>query len=194
MVATSCGFESHHRHHVGAKSALLRRLFMPMAKKTSSARSLAPPFQIEPAALGFDLVLGRNPGALASIVLGCSTSEQSPLCSDVFLCLWQKRRHPPAPLLLLSKSNPLRWASIWFWAETWRHWHLYCCDISSPYSVRSTDFLFFSVPAEPAASWRRMRVQSAAAGRAGGTPALPLVRIQSLGPCGVSFGILRFLF
>ena len=122
-----------------------------------------------------------------------TTSEQSPLCSDVFLCLWQKRRHPPAPLFLLSKSNPLRWASIWFWAETWRHWHLYCCDISSPYSVRSTGFLFFSVPAEPAASWRRRRVQSAAVGRAGGTPALPLVRIQSLGPCGVSFGILRFL-
>ena len=71
-----------------------------------------------------------------------TTSEQSPLCSDVFLCLWQKRCHPPAPLLLLSKSNPLRWASIWFWAETWRHWHLYCCDISSPYSVRSTGFLF----------------------------------------------------
>ena len=25
-----------------------------------------------------------------------------------------KERHPPASLLLLSKSNPLRWASIWF--------------------------------------------------------------------------------
>ena len=24
-----------------------------------------------------------------------------------------KERHPHAPLLLLSKSNPLRWASIW---------------------------------------------------------------------------------
>ena len=35
------------------------------------------------------------------------SSEQSPLCSGVFLCLWQKRRHPPAALLLLSKSNPL---------------------------------------------------------------------------------------
>ena len=35
------------------------------------------------------------------------TSEQSPLCSDVFLCLRQKRRHPPAPLLLLSKPDPL---------------------------------------------------------------------------------------
>ena len=55
--------------HVGAKRTLLRRLFMPVAKKTSSARSLAPPFQIEPAPLGFDLVLGRNLEALASILL-----------------------------------------------------------------------------------------------------------------------------
>lgn len=42
--------------HVGAKSALLQCLFMPTAKKTSSARSLAPPLQIEPTSLGFDLV------------------------------------------------------------------------------------------------------------------------------------------
>ena len=42
-----------------------------------------------------------------SILTVPSTSEQSPLCSDVFLCLRQKRRHPPAPLLLLSKSQPL---------------------------------------------------------------------------------------
>ena len=42
--------------HVGAKSALLRRLFMPKAKKTSSARSLAHPFQLRPAALGSQLV------------------------------------------------------------------------------------------------------------------------------------------
>ena len=40
------------------------------------------------------------------------TSEQSPLCSDVLLFLRNKKRHPPAPLLLLSESNPLRWASI----------------------------------------------------------------------------------
>ena len=33
------------------------------------------------------------------------------------------------PLLLLSKSNPLRWASIWFWVQTWILGHLYCCDI-----------------------------------------------------------------
>ena len=53
-------------------------------------------------------VAGSNP-------VGRTTSEQSPLCSGVFLCLWQKRRHPPAPLLLLSNCDPLRWARSW-WA------------------------------------------------------------------------------
>ena len=33
MVAIPCGFESHLRHHVGAKSALLRRLFSACGKK-----------------------------------------------------------------------------------------------------------------------------------------------------------------
>ena len=41
-----------------------------------------------------------------------------------FYACGKKRRHPPASLLLLSKSNPLRWASIWFWVETQGHWHL----------------------------------------------------------------------
>ena len=30
-----------------------------------------------------------------------------------FYAYGRKRRHPHAPLLLLSKLNPLRWASIW---------------------------------------------------------------------------------
>ena len=58
-----CGFDPHYPYHVGAKSALLRRLFMPEAKKTSSARSLAPPFQLRPAALGSQLV-GRPAGGI----------------------------------------------------------------------------------------------------------------------------------
>ena len=49
--------------HVGAKSALLRRLFMHEAKKTSSASSLAPPFQLRPAALGSRLA-GRPAGRI----------------------------------------------------------------------------------------------------------------------------------
>ena len=54
---------------------------------------------------GLRFGFGCKPEAAASIVLGCSTSKQSPLCSDVFFC--QKRRYQPAPLLLLSKSQPL---------------------------------------------------------------------------------------
>ena len=71
MPRTSLGarcreFESPHSDHVGAKSALLRRLFMPAAKKPSSARSLAPPFQLRPAVLGSQLVC-RPRAACSSI-------------------------------------------------------------------------------------------------------------------------------
>lgn len=45
-------------------------------------------------------VRGSNPRRV-------TTSEQSPLCSDAFLCSCAKKRHPPAPLLLLSKSQPI---------------------------------------------------------------------------------------
>ena len=48
-----------------------------------------------------------SPERKISILTVPSTWSQSPLCDHVFLCLWQKRRHPPAPLLLLSKSQPL---------------------------------------------------------------------------------------
>ena len=37
-------------------------------------------------------------------------------CSDFFY----KSQSALTPLLLLSKSNPLRWASIWFWVQTWK--------------------------------------------------------------------------
>ena len=91
---------------------------MPAARKTSSARSLAPPFQLRPAVLGSQLA-GRPAGGYFSFLTEISVltslyrSEQSPLCSDVFLCLRQERRHPPAPLLLLSNCDPLRWARSW---------------------------------------------------------------------------------
>ena len=62
--------------------------------------------------------LTRNEQAVGSIPTTSSTSEQSPLCSDVFLCLGQKRRHPPASLLLLFNCGPLRWAHSW-WAALW---------------------------------------------------------------------------
>lgn len=48
-------------HHVGAKSALLRRFFMLTHKKASSARSLAPPLQIATAYAGLRFGFGCRP-------------------------------------------------------------------------------------------------------------------------------------
>ena len=36
------------------------------------------------------------------------------------LRLFYKSQSKLTPLLLLSKSNPLRWASIWFWVQAWK--------------------------------------------------------------------------
>ena len=35
------------------------------------------------------------------------------------------------PLLLLSKSQPLRCVVIWFLVRNERPWHLYCCDVTN---------------------------------------------------------------
>ena len=78
-----------------SKSALLRRLFMPAAKKTSSARSLAPPFKTE--AKGFGFGLDRNRGFRRFFFAKQKRTSSTPL-------------HP----FLRSKLNPLRWASILF--------------------------------------------------------------------------------
>ena len=75
-----------------------RRLFCKSHLSLILSRLLPKP---DPLALGSGFVLGADPVAYIP------SSEQSPLCSDVFLCLRQKRRHPPAPLLLLSKPDPL---------------------------------------------------------------------------------------
>ena len=37
--------------------------------------------------------------------------------APIFFC---KSQSTLTPLLLLSKSNPLRWASIWFWVQAWK--------------------------------------------------------------------------
>ena len=46
-----------------------------------------------------------------------TTSEQA---LYRLLRLFYKSQSALTPLLLLSKSNPLRWASIWFWVQTWK--------------------------------------------------------------------------
>ena len=55
--------------HVGASVISLAPTFL---QKSERAHSAAPPLQIEPAALGFDLVLGTDLKVVASILLRCS--------------------------------------------------------------------------------------------------------------------------
>ena len=66
----------------------LLRLFFKKSERTHSA---APPFQPRIASLGSRLVLDADLKAGASKVFTLSTSEQSPLCSDVLLFPWNKR-------------------------------------------------------------------------------------------------------
>ena len=94
------------KRHVGAKSALLRRLFMPGAKKTSSARSLAPPLQPRPAALGSQL--GPPCGCLFPGNFGFHRSfhvgAKSALLRRLFLP--EQKRRSPAPQRFVRKLQP----------------------------------------------------------------------------------------
>ena len=60
-------FESLHLRHVGASFVSLAPTFL---QKSERAQAAAPPFQIEPASLGFDLGVGANPEATAFILFG----------------------------------------------------------------------------------------------------------------------------
>ena len=73
--SNACGFESLQAHHVVADFISFATTFY--FKKSSLIHSVAPPFQIEPASLGFDLVLGANLKAGASKLFTLSTSEQA---------------------------------------------------------------------------------------------------------------------
>lgn len=71
--------------HVVAKFALRPRFFIPMAKKTHPPAPLLLLSKSQPLMLGCDLVLGASLEAAASILLQYFTSEQSLLCSGVFM-------------------------------------------------------------------------------------------------------------
>ena len=68
MVATSCGFESRHRHHVGASFVSLAPIFLQKSERTHAA---APPFQPRPAYAG--LVSDDENGS----DLNCLTSSEA---------------------------------------------------------------------------------------------------------------------
>ena len=69
----------------GRKVRFATTFFIPMAKKTHPPAPLLLLSKSQPLMLGCDLVLGANLEAAASILLRYFTSEQSPLCSGVFM-------------------------------------------------------------------------------------------------------------
>ncbi len=85
LVATPCGFESHHRHQLVASAISLATSFFISLQSLSYAHSAAPRFQIEPAALGFDLVLGTNLQTVASILLRYSKNPERDRVRDFYL-------------------------------------------------------------------------------------------------------------
>ena len=83
-----------------------------------------------------------------SILTAPSTSEQSPLCSDVFLCMRQKRRHLPASLCLLSNVGhiPISAAPHESASGARGKVHNFCRRSSTlSWAIRLLDRRFFSV-------------------------------------------------
>ena len=73
-----------------------------------------------------------------------TTSEQA---LYRLLRLFYKSQSALTPLLLLSKSQPLRWVVIWFWVQACKLQHLYCCDVPPGKGLepsRAPGFFFFT--------------------------------------------------
>ena len=81
-------------------------------QKSECAHAATPPFKITTASLGCDFVLGTDLGVRASKVFRYYTSEQA---LYRLLRLFYKSQSALMPLLLLPKSQPLRWVVILFW-------------------------------------------------------------------------------
>ena len=113
------GFESPLGHHVVADFISFATTFY--LKKSSLIHFVAPPFRIEPACAGLRLGFESKPGSV------CLESERTAQVitsvislATSFLCSASKTHRALILLLLASKSQPLRWASIWFWNRPFR--------------------------------------------------------------------------
>ena len=105
---TVCGSTSHHRHHVGASFVSLAPTFL---QKSERAHAAAPPFQIEPAALGFDLVLGASleaAGIYTAVISQKSTSSVSGLSIfHLFTLLFTRKAMKSLVQPFCHKVSPL---------------------------------------------------------------------------------------
>lgn len=120
-----CGFDSHYPYQARRKRHITcDELFHFIAKlivRSFCRSSLSNRTRCAGLRLGAALRAAVFALVKISVLTVLSTWWQSSLCDHVFLCLRQKRRHPPAPLLFLFKSNPLRRASIWILIQTDSH-------------------------------------------------------------------------
>jgi len=96
----------HHSYHVVADFVSFATTFSFSKQTPSLIHSVAPPFRIEPAPLGFDS------GITAVVIITHTAPSRTSYRSRRHFLFQSKRRLSFTPSLLLSESNPLRWASI----------------------------------------------------------------------------------
>ena len=104
--------------HVGAKSALLRRSFIPMEQKNVIRPLPCSSFPTAIRSAGFRFGLGTD---WDSVHLKCSLFPRRSkvrFAPTFFYSYGTKERHPPAPLLLLSNRDSLHWIRGWCWVQS----------------------------------------------------------------------------
>ena len=111
-LASACGFEPRHRHHVVADFVSFAAAFSFSKQTPPLTHAIAPPLQLRPVSLGSQLVfyLQRQVSFLSTLPTSSRTLYRSRR-----RFLFQSKRHLSlTPSLLLSNCDPLRWARSWF--------------------------------------------------------------------------------
>ena len=93
----------------------------------------------------------------SSPVTGTSSSQAPYRLRRVF-SFYSKTHRALILLLLASKSNPLRWASIWFRVQAWELEHLSCCDVPHRGKLCIACSDFFQKPERAHASAPRFQI------------------------------------
>ena len=99
----------------------------------------------------------------SSPVTGTSSSQAPYRLRRVF-SFYSKTHRALILLLLASKSNPLRWASIWFRVQAWELEHLSCCDVPHRGKLCIACSDFFQKPERAHAAAPPFQITTACAG------------------------------
>ena len=119
--------------HVGASFISLAPTFF---QKSERAHAAAPPFQITTANAGLRFGFGCKPESCGIYTVAIFHVVAKFALRPRFFIPMAKKTHPPAPLLLLSKSQPLMLGCDLVLGTDLEARHLYCCDISRRSKVR----------------------------------------------------------